>query len=160
MARLKGIGSFLVITAGVLVVLRMLHAGVPLLVADARPGPFIFASLDQIERQMGFAPLIPAYRPATLGEAPVEITGWFAPEPTVRIAWLGDHALIVTEHEGGDRPSTPPVARPLDDVPESRWWQDGAMAHLVMRRDDVWVSIETNLPVRDLRRFADTLSRY
>jgi len=37
-APLKGIGSFLVIAAGVLIALRGLHAGVPLVVPGARPG--------------------------------------------------------------------------------------------------------------------------
>ena len=160
MARLKGVGSLLVITAGVLAVLRLLHAGVPLFVSDARPGPFTFASLADVERQMGFAPLVPAYRPATLGEAPVEIRGWFAPSPTVRIAWRGARALRITQQRGGAEPDHPPIAQPLSDVADSLWWQDGPLAHLLVRREALWVSIETDLPVRDLRRLAATLTPY
>jgi hypothetical protein len=160
MDRLKGLGSFLVIAAGVLIALRALHAGVPLFVPGARPGPFVFAALDDVRPQMGFAPLVPAYRPAVLGERPVEIAGWFAPEPTVRIAWRGDRMLIVTQHRGGERPGHPPVARELAGHAGSRWWQDGPVARLVLERAGIRVSIETDLPVRDLRRLADTLTPY
>jgi hypothetical protein len=159
-ARLKGIGSFLVIAAGVLIALRGLHAGVPLVVPGARPGPFTFAALDEVSVRMGFAPLVPAYRPASLGERPVEIAGWFAPEPTVRIVWQGERRLAVTQHRGGDPPARPPVARELAGHPGSRWWEDGVGVRLVLERDGIWVSIETDLPVRDLRRLADTLTQY
>ncbi len=158
MARLKGLVSFLVIAAGVLVAARGLHVGVPFVVADARPGPFVFASVFDVERQMGFAPFVPAYRPASLGERPVEIVGWFAPEPSVRIVWQGEHRLSVIEHRGADAPSHPPLARELDGHAGSRWWEDGPVAHLVLERDGVWVSIETDLPTRDLTRLADTLT--
>jgi hypothetical protein len=33
-------------------------------------------------------------------------------------------------------------------------------ARLVLERGGIWVSIETDLPVRDLRRLADTLTQY
>jgi hypothetical protein len=158
MARLKGIGSFLAIAAGVFVVLRVLHAGVPLFVADARPGPFTFTRLDEIGPQMGFAPLVPAYRPAVLGQSPLEMTGWFAPEPSVRIGWRGERMLTMTEQRGGDAPARPPLARELAGHPGSRWWEELGVAHLVLERDGVWVSIETDLPIRDLTRLADTLT--
>ena len=158
MVRVKGLGSFLVIAAGVLVVARGLHVGVPLVVADARPGPFAFTSVFDVEGRMGFAPLVPAYRPASLGQQPVEIVGWFAPEPTVRIVWRGERTLTLEQQRGGDGPARPPVARELDGVRGSRWWQEGPIARLVLERDGVWVSIETDLPARDLRRLADTLT--
>jgi len=160
MARLKGIGSFLLVAGGVLVVLRLLHAGVPLFVADARPGPFTFGGLDEVEARMGFVPITPAYRPASLGERPTEIVGWYGPEPMLRIVWREEQTLAITQQVGGDAPSSPPTARALLDVPDSLWWQEGPMATLVVRRGDRWLVIETDLPVRDLRRMADTLALY
>ena len=55
----------------VLGVLRIAHVAVPLLFADTRPGPFVLRSLDEAQPRVGFAPLVPGYRPATLGEAPL-----------------------------------------------------------------------------------------
>ncbi len=160
MARLKGLGSFLFITAIMLIVLRGLHAGVPLFVADARPGPFTFADLGDVEPRLGFAPLVPAYRPARLGDRPARIDGWFAPEPTVIIEWRGDGRLAITQQRGGRPPDGPPTAQPLSGVAGSRWWQDGPTAHLILERDGIWLAIETDLPVSELRRLADTMTPY
>jgi hypothetical protein len=158
MGRLKGLGSFVAIAATVLVGLRALHVGVPLVVPNPRPGPFDLASLDDVPRYAGFAPLVPGYHPASLGDRPVSIRVWLSPRPTVTIIWTGERTLTLTERRGGDMPDHAPTSRPLTDVPDSAWWQDGARGHLVLKRGDLWIEMDTDLDARDLRRFADTLS--
>jgi hypothetical protein len=160
MVRLKGLGSFVVIATIVLVALRALHVGVPLFVPGARPGPFTLASLDDVPRYAGFAPIVPAYHPASLGDRPASITVWLSPRPTVAIVWSGEHTLLLTEHQGGEMPNHAAISQPFTDVPDSLWWQDGARCHLVLKRGELWIEMETDLDERDLRRFADTLSRY
>ena len=64
----------------------------------------------------------------------------------------------VTQQRGGPRPLQPPLARPLDNLPDSAWWMEDTHAHLALSRDGFWIHIVTNLPSRELRRFADTLS--
>lgn len=160
MGRLKGLGSFVVIASAVFVGLRALHVGVPLFVPNARPGPFTLASLDEVPRLAGFAPIVPAYHPASLGDRPAGITVWLSPQPTLAVEWKAEHTLRLTERLGGAMPDHAPIGRPLADVPDSTWWQDGARCHLVLKRGDLWIELETDLDLRDLRRFADTLSRY
>jgi hypothetical protein len=57
-------------------------------------------------------------------------------------------------------PPYPPISQPLLDVPDSTWWMDGPRCHLVLARGGLWIEIETDLPPRDLKRLADTLTRY
>jgi hypothetical protein len=161
MDRLRGLPSFVAIAASVLGVLRLLHVGVPAVFPETRQGPIAVASLDEARRRAGFAPLVPAYRPESLGERPLAMTVTLSPHPTFTIVWQrGDEFLSVTQRRGGARPVQPPLARPLDDVPDSGWWLDGGRAHLVLPRDGFWVEIATSLPPRDLRRLADTLTPY
>lgn len=161
MGRLTGLGSFIVVAAALLLVLRTLHLGVPLFFPDTRPGPFTLASLDEVRRRAGFAPLVPGYRPATLGDRPSSLTVTATPRPTFVIVWHGaEHRLSITQRRGGAMPPHPPTSRPLAGVADSTWWLDGSTNHLVLRRGDLWVEVETDLPSRDLRRIADTLRPY
>lgn len=160
MGRLKGLGSFVLIAAVVLGGLRAVHVGVPLFVPNARPGPFTPASLEEVSRYAGFAPIVPAYRPASLGERPASLTVWLSPQPTFAITWSGDHSLSLVQRLGGSMPDHAPISRPLDGYPESAWWQDGPRCHLVLKHDQFWIEISTDLDARELRRFADTLTRY
>lgn len=160
MVRLTGLGSFALITLGVLLGLRALHVGVPLFFPETRPGPFTLASLDEVQRRVGFAPLVPAYRPAALGDRPSRLTVTLSPEPTFVIAWRGERHLSVTQRRGGARPAHPASSQPLPDVPDSTWWRDGARLHLILRRGEFWIEVETDLPSRDLKRIADTLHPY
>jgi hypothetical protein len=150
----------MLIAAVTLAALRLLHVGVPLFVPGTRPGPFTLTSLDDVERHVGFAPLVPAYRPAVLGERPASITTWLGPRPTFAIVWQGDYFLSVTQRRGGPEPAHPPIGQPLAEVADSTWWQEGPRSHLILRRGEFWIEVETDLPAGELKRIADTLARY
>ena len=160
MARLTGLGSFLLVTVAVLALLRGVHVAVPLVLPDTRPGPFTLASLDEVEGRAGFAPLVPAYHPVALGAGAPSLTVARAPHPTFVVVWRGERYLSITQRRGGAMPAHPPVSVPLDDIPDSLWWSEGAVQHVVLRRGDLWISLETDLPRRDVRRIADTLRPY
>ena len=160
MARLKGVTSFIVIVAVVLGLLRLVHVAAPLVVADTRPGPFPLGSLDEVQRRVGFAPLVPAYRPATLGERPPRLTGARRPRSMVVMTWRGERYLAIRQWRGGELPEHPPTSRPLSAVADSLWWSESGVHHLILRRDELWVVVETDLPAGDLRRLADTLTAY
>lgn len=160
MGRLTGIGSFILITGGILLVLRLLHVGLPLFLPDTRPGPFALASLDEVRRRVGFAPLLPAYRPAALGDRPSSLTVSLSPYPTFVIVWRGEQHLSVTQRRGGAMPAHPATAQPLAGVADSTWWRDGPVHRLILKREEFWIEVETDLPSRDLKRIADTLTPY
>jgi hypothetical protein len=161
MDRLKGVFSFLAVAAGVLLALRGVHLAVPLFFPETRQGPIEVATLDEVRPRLGFAPIIPAYRPAVLGERPDRITIRFGPPATFEIRWEeGDRYLVVTQHQGGPKPAHPPIARPFDDVADSTWWEEGNRNRLILARDGFWMELDTNLPARELRRFVDTLAVY
>jgi hypothetical protein len=157
----KGIASLLVITAAVFVVLRGLHLAVPIVFPETRQGPIVVERLEDVRRQVGFAPILPAYRPAILGDHPGDMTIQLSPVPTFRTVWRGDaHDLTLTQRRGGPDPAIPPLARPLEGVPTAMWWIAGGRSYLVLRRDEFWIELDTSLPERELRRFADTLTMY
>lgn len=160
MARLKGLGSFLLVTTAVFLVLRLIHVAVPLFFPETSPGPFPLASVEEVGPRLGFAPYVPAYRPLTLGERPPTLTGVRAPRPTVVIVWRGERYLVLTQRRGGARPEQPPTSVPLAGVPDSAWWSDGGRRHLVLRREELWITLETDLSAQELRRVADTLGPY
>lgn len=160
MDRLKGFGSLLVVTAIVLAGLRGVHVLVPAVFPSTRQAPVDVASLDDARRLSGFTPLVPAYRPASLGAGPERMRVAFAGQTTFTIAWrAGGDFLEVTEWAGGREPDRPPLSQPMRDVPDSFWWTEGAVSHLVVKRGDLWVRFATSLPESELRRFADTLAR-
>ncbi len=160
MARLKGVPSFVLIVAVALGVLRVVHVAVPLIFADTRLGPFEIGSLDEVERRVGFRPLVPAYRPRTLGEESPRLTGARSPYATVVMVWRGERHLAISERRGGGAPDHPPTSRPLTGVADSLWWSEKGVHHAILQREGLWVSIETDLPAGDLRRLADTLTPY
>lgn len=160
MDRLKGLLSFALIAAGVLLVLRLAHVAVPFLFPETRQGPIAVASLDEARRRVGFAPILPAYHPAALGDRPTSISVLLSPVPTVIVVWrAGDEYLSVTQRRGGSKPDHPPLAEPLTDVPDSTWWMAGSQNHLIIWRVGFWIEMATSLPARDLKRFADTLTQ-
>ncbi len=160
MARLKGLRSFLFI-AGVLAIgLRGLHLGIPLIFPDARPGPFALSSLDEARRLTGFAPLVPGYHPVSLGIRPESLTVTRSPYPSLVVVWRGERRLSITQQLGGTMPEHPPTAQPLADVADSLRWSDGTAHHVLLRRGELWITIDTDLPSRDLKRLADTLRPY
>ncbi len=161
MARLNGLGSFVLITLAVLLGLRFLHLATPVVFPATRLGPIEVAGLGEVQRLVGFAPLVPAYRPATLGDRPASITVLLSPRPTFTVVWrVGDQFLLVRQQQGGSRPSESPVSEALRDVPNSAWWMVDDRCHLVLERGAFWIEIETSLSPGELRRFADTLSPF
>ena len=55
MARVKGLLSFALIATGVLLALRLLHVGVPILFPQTRQGPIAVASFDEArKRRVGY----------------------------------------------------------------------------------------------------------
>jgi hypothetical protein len=160
MDRLKGFGSFALITAGVLLGARLLHVAVPLVFPETRQGPIVIANLAEVRPRVGFAPLLPAYRPATLGGQPV-MSVVLSPRPTFTAVWQeGEQYLSVTKRRGGPEPERPPITQPLTGVADSIWWMKGSRCHLVLARGEFWIEVETSLPPSELRRFADTLTEY
>lgn len=144
MDRLKGLGSFVVITAIVFLSLRLVHVATPMVFPSTRIGPIEVASLDGVQRLIGFAPIVPAYRPARLGDRPARITVAFSPRPTFTVTWQADgQFLTVTQRQGGPRPDEPPISQ---------------THRLIVERGGFWIEIETSLPASELQRFADTLS--
>jgi hypothetical protein len=160
MDRLKGVGSLVVVTAVVLLMLRGVHVIVPAIFPTTRQAPVDVATLDDARRLTGFAPLLPAYRPASLGAGPERMRVAFGGRPTFTIVWrAGGDVLEIVQWSGGREPERPPLSQPMRDVPDSFWWNDGGTAHLVVSRGDLWVHLITSLPDSELRRFADTLTR-
>ena len=160
MDRLKGLLSFAFIAAGVLLGLRLLHVGVPVIFPDTRQGPIAVATMDEARRRVGFAPIVPAYHPAALGDTPTSISILASPVPTLVIVWRqGDEYLSITQRRGGAKPDHPPLAEPLTDVADSTWWMAGSQNHLILWRVGFWIEMATSLPARDLKRFADTLTQ-
>jgi hypothetical protein len=160
MGRLKGFGSAIVITGVVVAGLRGVHLLIPTVFPSTRLAPVTVTGFDDVRRLTGFAPVLPAYRPATLGAAPAFMRVAFSPRPTLAIRWsAGEHFLDVTEWQGGREPERPPLSQPLRDVADSFWWTDGPVSHLVVSREGLWIHLVTSLPESELRRFADTLAR-
>ncbi|MBK9238836.1 MAG: hypothetical protein IPL75_00950 [Acidobacteria bacterium] len=159
MDRLKGLRTFLLITGVVALGLRLLHTALPVAFPETRQGPIRVERLEDVRRLAGFTPLIPGYRPATLGTGPVSMQVWLSPSPTFEVVWQqGDQYLSVTQRRGGQKPAHPPLAAALGGVPGSTWWMEGSRHHVLLERGEFWVEIETSLPEGELRRFADTLA--
>jgi len=161
MDRLKGLFALVLITAGIFGALRIVHVSIPLVFPQTRQGPIEVASLDDVRRLAGFSPLLPAYRPAILGDRPTSMTFSFHPRPTFVIVWrAGDQYLSVTQQQGGPMPPHPPLAQPLATVPDATWWTDGVRSQVIVARGEFWIRIDTSLPPRDLTRLVDTLTAY
>jgi hypothetical protein len=160
MDRLKGLLSFALVAASVFLVLRGMHVAAPILFPETRQGPLAVASLDEARQRLGFAAIVPAYHPASLGDKPTSINVLLNPVPTVIIVWRqGAESLSLVQQRGGSKPNHPPLAQPLADVPDSTWWMAGSQNHLIVWRVGYWIELTTTLPARDLRRFADTLTQ-
>lgn len=161
MAGLKSLVSLLVITAAVFAGLRGVHLAAPIVFPETRQGPVVVVRVEDVQRQLGFAPMLPAYRPEILGDHPGDMTITFSPVPTFRTVWRGaEHDLRLTQRRGGPAPVTSPLARPLVGVPHGMWWIADGRSYLVLKRDQCWIELDTSLPARELRRFADTLRAY
>lgn len=160
MDRLRGFGSFLVITAIVFLGLRSGHLLVGAFYPASLPGPFQLDTLDETERYAGFWPHIPFYRPISLGTAPVEIVAERRPHPSIRVRWWGEASLELTEWAGGFRPEIAASAAPLPDLPRALYWSDGDEQIAVLKLEERWIRVCTNLGLVELRRIIDTLLPY
>lgn len=159
MDRLRGLRAFLIITGVVALGLRLLHTAVPVAFPETRQGPIQVDRLEDVRRLAGFTPLVPGYRPASLGTGPTSVQVWLTPSPTFVVEWQkGDQFLSVRQRRGGPKPVHPPLAAAMAGVPGSTWWMEGARSHVILVRGEFWIEIETSLPEGELRRFADTLA--
>lgn len=157
---LAGLLSLVVILGVLGVLLRVVHLGIPLLYPQVLRGPFSLDGLDEVEEYAGFSPLVPFYRPAELGSAPVIVTVFRRPRPRVAILWQAERLLVLEQTQGGPPPAAPPQARPLVGEPEATWWREGRTHHVIARSRGLWVEIRTDLPEQDLHRIVATLRPY
>lgn len=158
MDRLKGLASFLATTLCVLLGARLVHVMTPVVFPETRIGPIAVATLADVRRVAGFRAIVPAYRPAILGERPVNMAVQLSPNPAFMVSWRSDRGYLSVTQSRGTRPPVPPVARPFEDVPDAVWWTDGLDNHLIIAIEDFWIALDTSLSARELRRFVDTLS--
>lgn len=165
MSRLRGIASLLVITGVLFLALRALHVGIPVLYPRVLRGPFSLGSLAEVEGYTGFSPLVPFFRPQTLGPEPVNVTATRPPRAQVVVFWQGDRFLYLEEREGGGAPPVPEHARSwILEGPaasgENHWWRQGRTIYAVTRRGDLWIEVRTDLSDDDTRRVVETLRPY
>lgn len=160
MDRLKGIGSFLIIIVVLFVFLRLLHLTVPIFYPRVLTGPFSVDDVGSTPEYLGFSPLLPFYRPEQLGVRPVNITVTRRPHPKVVIFWQAEHFLYLAERQGGETPRHDAGDGPLPGHPDSAWWLDGRTHHVVMKQNDLWIELRTDLSLRDVQRIVDTLLPY
>ena len=151
---------FLLVVAGLLLGLRLVHLAVPLLYPAVLSGPFSLETVAEAEPLVGFAPRLPFYRPEVLGTAPVHVTARRRPQPQVTVFWQGDRFLYLAERRGGPRPFVRPEARPLPGHPESSQWREGRTWRVVLEQDGLWIELRTDLPEEDLHRLVETLRPY
>jgi hypothetical protein len=165
MQRFRGIVSLAVLAGVLFLLLRALHLGIPVVYPKVLQGPFSLASVAEVEEYAGFSPLVPFFRPGSLGERPVHVTVTRGPRARVTVFWQGERFLYLEERAGGGAPPVPENARPWElrtrGAPEeARWWRRGRTVHAVARRGDHWVEIRTDLTDDDARRIVETLRPY
>lgn len=165
MSHLRSIASLLVVLGVLFLVLRVIHVGIPLFYPKVLRGPFSLDTVAQVEEYAGFSPLMPFFRPESLGERPVHVTVTRAPRARVTVFWQGERFLYLEERAGGRPPAVPENARAwtlgTPGAPEdARWWHQGRTVHAVARRGDRWVEVRTDLPAEDARRVVETLRPY
>lgn len=76
------------------------------------------------------------------------------------IFWHADHFLYLAEQRGGEKPADPPDSQPLPGHPESSWWHEGETIHGVLKLEDLWIELRTDLSLQDVQRISDTLRPY
>jgi hypothetical protein len=160
MDRLKGAGAFLIVCIALFSALRLLNLSIPIFYPKVLAGPFSLDSIESAAEYTGFSPRLPFYRPAVLGTKPITITVTRRPYPKVAIFWHGDHFLYLTEQRGGEKPTGPPDSQPLPTHPESSWWREGHTIQAVLKLEDLWIEIRTDLSLQDVQRIIETLQPY
>jgi hypothetical protein len=157
MDRLRLLSALLAVAALVFGGLRVVHVLAPAVYPKVLAGPFALDRVEQVEEYAGFTPLLPFYRPATLGGAPVAVTAWRRPRPRAVVFWQGDHFLVLEQTRGGPAPPRLPPDRELAGHPGAAWWVEGRTHHLVVPFDELWVVLRSDLPEREVRRLVETL---
>jgi hypothetical protein len=160
MDRLKGIGSFLLVTVIVFAVLRLAHLVIPLFYPKVLTGPFSLDRVEAVEEYTGFAPRLPFYRPEKLGASPVSITVTRRPHPRVVLYWQGEHFLRITEQQGGEIRPAAPATKPHEDHSGATWRREGRIYDVALKMDKLWVEVRTDLSEEETRRIVDTLRPY
>lgn len=165
MNRLRGIASLLVIAGVLLLALRAIHVGLPLVYPRVLRGPFSLGSLAEVEEYAGFSPLVPFFRPEALGVQPVHITVTRPPRAEVVVFWQADRFLVLEERQGGGPPPVPENARSWNlegpaAAGENHWWRQGRTIYSVARRGELWIELRTDLSDDDARRVVETLRPY
>jgi len=160
MDRLRDIASFVVITAVVFGILRLLHLGIPVFYPRVLAGPFNLDRMELVKQYTGFSPRLPFYRPEQLGVRPVDITVSRRPHPKVVILWRAKHFLYLAEQQGGGSPPHPGGGEALPGRPDSSWTQEAGNQHVVMKQGDLWIELRTDLSASDVQRIVDTLRPY
>lgn len=165
MTRFRGIAALLVVFGVLFLLLRALHLGLPLLYPKVLRGPFSLESVAEVEEYAGFSPLVPFFRPETLGERPVHVTVTRGPRARVAVFWQGERFLFLEERAGGVPPPVPENAREWSlETPgapeEAWWWRQGRTVHAIARRGNHWVELRTDLTADDARRVVETLRPY
>jgi hypothetical protein len=160
MAGLKGFGSFLVITVVAFLGLRLLHIAAGIFFPEVVPGSSIVEDIGSVARHTGFVPRVPYYRPQKLGLKPASITVTRQPYPRVVIVWQAEKYLYLAEQEGGEVNGRVATAPSLPGHPESSWWREGSLHHVVFEQDDLWIEVRTDLSLEDLQRIVETLRPY
>ena len=157
---MKGLGSFLLITGAVFLVLRLLHVAIPLFHTGGPTGPVFLDSLDAVARYTAFSPRIPAYWPQKLGARPDRITVTRRPHPRVEIVWRAERSIRLREQLGGAIPAHPATAEIFPGHPDSFWWREGNSHRVVLKQDEVWIEVWTDLDPSDLQRVLNSLRPY
>jgi hypothetical protein len=158
MDRLRPVGSFLLLALVLLLGLRLLNMAAPVFFPEVLSGPFRLDSTDAASRYIDFEPLLPYFRPEELGARPVSIVASRRPYPRLVVVWRGNRFLSLSERAGGPEPRLPAAAVLLPGRPAANVWRDGGAHRAVARRGNVWIEIETDLTLRDVRRILDSLS--
>jgi hypothetical protein len=152
----RGLGRFLVSLGFLLLALRVVHLAVPAFYPEVLAGPFSLRGLDEVQPYTGFVPLAPSYHPRELGALPLHVTARRRPAEVVAF-WQGERFLRLEQRPlDGDLPGHPD-GRPLAGQAHARWRQVGPVHHVSARHGDLWVTIATDLPRRDVERLLATL---
>lgn len=160
MDRLKGIGTFFFFALGLWFALRVVHLGIPIFYPKVLTGPFSLESIEAAQSYLDFSPRMPFYRPEELGARPVNITVTRRPYSRLVVFWSARHFLQLTEQQGGPAPSDGAGGQPLPGHPDATWWNEGQTHHVVMKLDDLWIEVRTDLSLQDVQRLVDTLRPY
>lgn len=157
MGRLKDITGFLVLALGLFAALRVLHVALPIFYPQMLTGPFRVESPAAAHGYLGFAPRLPFYRPQQLGPRPLDVTVARRPHPEIVILWKAERFLRLTERKGGDPPMIAATGQSLPGHPDAVVWGDRHTRRVVLKIDDLWIELDTDLSERDVLRLIDTL---